>query len=259
MDLVINLIGIITLSCGDQVFGRPDPCVADFPKPIAVVIPDGRFNPTVCKEGNTVDPMIRPHEAFIRVRGAAASAAPQWPRAIACSDMSAGPPCVLYPLRRHELTISHVTSGAGVSELKNLNLFPEIRWREQMPDLSLGSQMRIGFMIVRNGEITYDLVPHSRGMVGATIRVKNVTGNITIRASNASGARELVVPASASIDIINLPRSIALSDFSNLGHAHSDMDCDHFFLHYLLATDRPERDCHAPQNEECLMTRNPAN
>src|SRR5688572_19049402 len=249
MDLVINLIGIITLSCGDQVFGRPDPCVADFPKPIAVVIPDGRFNPTVCKEGNTVDPMIRPHEAFIRVRGAAASASPQWPRAIACSDMSAGPPCVLYPLRRHELTISHVTSGAGVSELKHLHLFPEIRWREQMPDLSLGSQMRIGFMIVRNGEITYDLVPHSRGMVGATIRVKNVTGNITIRASNASGARELVFPRSASIATTNPPPPTPLSDFSTPGPAHRNMDSNPSFLTSPPPPAGPGRTCNAPRTK----------
>lgn len=252
-DLVINLIGIITLSCGAVTTATPDPCAAHlFPKNIEMIIPDGRFHSKVCKTGNAVDPTVEPHEAFIRIRGARANAPQVWPGAIQCDAKPA--PCVLYPVVKRTLTINGVTSGGGTT-ITNLDDFENLRWSSLFPAGALpklGSGPRLARMTIANGEITYDEVPGFTDAVGATITVPNPAGPTVIRAQNASGnALELRVPDTATIDILNLPRYTALSEFADL-HVHDD--CDHFFLHYELAEKPPAKNCPFPDNEHCPPT-----
>lgn len=248
MDLVINLIGIITISCGGPlVTGQPDPCTSNFPKKIEVFIADGRFhpNPTVCKTGNTVDPLITQHQAYIRVRGAAATTSRPWPHAMQCDDDTLGKPCVLYPVVKRIITIEGVTDGPGVSKI-DFNTYEKIRWNRIMPNLVLASTKVLARMTIRNGSITYQLVDGTESMIGARITVPNQSGNRVIRARFQQDVLTLTVPPSGTIDILNLPPDLAKAKVMG-DHADED-DCDHFFLHYMMTTTPPTKDCKLPEN-----------
>ncbi|HEX8619797.1 MAG TPA: hypothetical protein VF911_19605 [Thermoanaerobaculia bacterium] len=251
MDLIITLIGIITLSCGEPTTANPRPCEMGFPKKIEVLIPDGRYNEKVCKAGNDADPDIEPHEAFIRVRGALATASPSWPTPIDCDD---GTPCVLYPIQKRSISIDGLSSGPGVTKIENLVLSP--RWSQLMPGLKLKSRNAIGRMTIDAGVITFRRI--MQGAVSAEIRVPNVTGERVIRATSTTNVLTLRVPESAQIDIINLPRSIALSDLTS-AHNHNADDCDHFFLHYLLTDNPPAKNCGHPDPHanDCRPSKKP--
>jgi hypothetical protein len=239
MDLVITLIGIITLSCGEPTRANPDPCTAAGAKKIEMFIPNGRFNEEVCKaEHDPNDRTIESHEAFIRVRGARATASPSWPSPIECDE---GTPCVLYPIQKRQLFVEGLSSGNGVTKINFLSLSP--RWSKLMPGLQLKARRTIGRMTIDAGEITFRRI--MQGAVSAELRVPNVRGERVIHANSTSNVLTLRIPESAQIDIINLPRSLATADLSK-PHTHNGNDCDHFFLHYLLTEDPPEKKCGHP-------------
>lgn len=250
-DLVVTLVGIITLSCGAPAAPGQDTCTGTVPK-VEVLIPDGRFHAKDCKKDNTTDPSIEPHEAFIRIRGARATATPAWPGAIQCSDLHKGAPCVLYPLQKRTLSIDHVSTGNGTT-FTNLDSFDEIRWSklygdEGLPLPTISGQKRIASMTIANGEITYDTAENMGNAIVARVTVKNVRGPWVMHANSTSNVLKLTVPATATVDILSVPRFLAVSDFATT-HIHDD--CDHFFLHYHLSEDEPEKDCPYPKDGKC--------
>jgi hypothetical protein len=219
---------------------------------VEVLIPDGRFGAKDCKTGNGDDPTIEPHEAFIRVRGARATATPAWPGAIQCSDLNHGTPCVLYPLRKRTLTIDGLSTGDG-AKFTNLDDFGDIRWGKLFKDAALplptiSGQKRLASMTIANGEVKYDTAENMGNAIAATVTVKNVQGPVVMRATSTSNVLKLTVPITATIDILNVPRFLAISDFAKT-HVHDD--CDHFFLHYHLSEDEPARDCPYPNDGSC--------
>lgn len=238
-DVVITLIGIITLYCGTPTHANPTPCQGTIPT-LRAIIPDGRDPVEVCKDqANKLDPNVESHEAFIRVRGAKANATPAWPGAIECSDHQKGKPCVLYPLPGGELVIDGVSNGDGV-RFENADDYPELSWKELFgggTPPALSGKNELAYLRIASGEVAYGTIENMHAAVGATITVKNVPGTTTVmRAGKRRDALKLEIPRSATVDILNLPRFVALSDFAKV-HVHND--CDHFFLHYVLTEDLP--------------------
>lgn len=263
-DIVITLIGIITLSCGEPASPGADPCQGTIPA-VHVLIPDGRTPSKVCKGGSDpdTDPTVESHEAFIRVRGPRATSTPgPWPGAIECSDHDGGQlqPCILYPLTAHDLTIDGVSTGQGVAFV-NVDDYKELRWRNlfpqgQLPKLS-GKGQLVAFDVAE-GEIKYDTAENMGDAIAATITVKNAPGNATIiRSGKGNNARTLSIPRTSRVDILNVPRFLAISDFAKT-HVHDD--CDHFLLHYALAENPPASNCPNPavNNGTCPVDRDSA-
>jgi hypothetical protein len=246
-DIVITLIGIITLSCGHPTASVPDPCSV-MPREMQMYIPDGRFHSEVCMKKDT---WIPSHEAFIRVRGARATSKPAWPGAIQCDDDPK--PCVLYPVVKQQLSIDGLSSGPGATVTNLRDYEEDIDWstlfKAQNQTLPrLGGQNRLARMTIDNGTITYAPVHGGNGAIGATLRFPNADANpTTVLATRAGSSFELSIPDSAMIDIINLPRSTAL----NYAKAHNHYDCDHFKLHFQLAEHPPASDCPKPANAVC--------
>ena len=236
MDLVITFIGIVTLACGGT---NPDPCSGPFPMKVTAYVPDGRQGATVCKSPGE---RIRPHDAFVRLRGVAAKPGTSWPGALECEDTVNGH-CMLYPLSGDEITIAGVTTGLGVQSLETREV---IRWRTYHTGLTIDADTArsrsAAWMTLAAGSVTLAQTP--MGAWQPVLRVANGKGDTIITATSDSSTNTLVIPDGANIDVMNVPRMAALN-YTDAMNNHIDEE-DHFFLHYQLATTSPPFPCCGP-------------
>ena len=233
--LVVNLIGVITIYCGAQ--SNVDPCTTA--KTLRVFVPDGRFNEKVCKkiDGNP----IRPHEGYVRIRGVRPTSF-HW-SGMDCDDKDLNGICVMYPLAKDVLTISHVTEGTQISSFDGANV-KGLRWSCLSPDEKITHKHpadTIAEMVVKNGDVKFIQyeVDGKKGPVFGEITVPNVSGDTVITASHAGANRTITVGEGAVIDIVNLPFEHAVKD-AGLPMDSGESDDDHFYLHYMMADTRPD-------------------
>jgi len=248
-DLVVTLIGAITIFCGAQ--SASDPCKNGFPKPIEVFVPDGRTGSHVCLR-NFPEKEIPRHLAFIRVR-AKMPAVSGWKGQKKCKDEIDGI-CYVYPLNADIVDITNVTTGSGVTSFNDPSVYTDVRWGA-LSNLTLAPNPphRNVRLTIRNGTINFKNA--GNGMKEAVITVTGVSGDTVVTATRVSNGakRSLMVPEGGLIDIINAPKDVALDHPGNPNFPHGD-DKHHFFLHYVMATPPPEENCCGPRaTEECCL------
>ena len=232
MHLTLKLIGIIVVAC---IGTGNDPC-HQAPYTLQAFLPPGTFSSYPC-----VHELAKPprHSAYIRIHQTAQQGT-NWPGVQSCSE---GPNCFLYPLNTHDaIYIDGVSNGSGMTDpfLQS----SDIKWSELVYGTLLSpdaAQKSAASMSIRSGVVKNR--SGDNGMIYAEghFDLPNPTLRIIAEGTN----RQIVLHGDADVDIVNL-EPIAARGANILGtHAHRPR-AEHFFLHYLLAKDKPI-DCKAPE------------
>jgi hypothetical protein len=226
---IIRWIGIIILAC---VGNGNDPC-STRPYGLAIYIPNGTTNLRPCLS-NEETPK---HSAYIRVQSAISSF--NWPGRKRCTD---GSPCWLFPLHKKDvIRVAGVVDGSGMSARFSPN--PLISWKTYVHEKLANDAAANSFatMLVTNGTVKTANLDNGMIIAEGSFPVTGSTVRIVISGTN----RYIVVPANSTIDIVNLPRTVAAGVIDTVDHTPH---LEHFYLHYALAEKKPAT-CKGPEPE----------
>jgi hypothetical protein len=236
MHVIVNFIGIIVLTCMGS---NTDPCTGPFPLHIRAYLPNAMSNPVLCSQALPV------HTGFIRIKTKPQTES--WTGAINCAPSTANKPCKLYPLSSGAITITDVTgSSGGISAPWTVPVI--LRWQTYEPQLKItpavAEAASDGYLDIAAGVITGNYVKN--GMFVSTLSVAAGSGAITVQ----QGGNSLVLDDKSTLDIVNLPTTVA-SDYpveTVSGHVHTD-NPSHFYVHYLIADPPPAVSCCGPLDD----------
>jgi hypothetical protein len=223
MDLIINFIGIILLY--HTVNG------SGVTTSITAYVPDGRSDPVACAS------FIPEHFAFIRVTTPIDESKIDWPY-VACDQ---GADCKLFPLDKDEITIADVVGGADGVDLTvkpTVGLMPKYKdYSSEAITPAEALKKSVASMTFSKGVFTGHAA--GNGMLYTRLSIPTTGSVITIKGKG----RSFVVSRGTSIDVINLPRELALGvPGSHVGGG----DRTHYFLYHLVADKMPASPCVSP-------------
>lgn len=232
MHLTLKLIGIIVVAC---IGTGNDPCNTP-PYTLQAFLAPGKFTSYPC-----VNELGKPprHRAYIRIHQAVQPGT-NWPGVQSCSE---GPNCFLYPLNTHDaIYIDGVSNGSGMTApFLESSL---ISWSQLEPGTLLSpaaAQSAAASIAIRSGAVENHTGKNGMIYAEGNFDLPNPTLRIIAEGTN----RQIVLRGDAEVDLINL-EPIAARGIDVLGTTAHTPHPEHFFLHYLLAKDKPT-DCKAPK------------